>query len=116
MMLDPIGECDECGDVAYIENDHQYCLRHSSLLNDVDPETVVEIYRNVLDLVSDAEIQPLGFIGCVVDGDEIAWEVHELVDDYDYRVSEKDDFVNSGQFVIEPTEPRYLYTDLEDFL
>jgi hypothetical protein len=117
-FLDPIGECDECGDTAFFGDDEKiYCFRHSSLLNGVRQEKVQEVADEIggLDGVSETELQPMGFVGATTPQDEIPWQVHEVADDLDYRVSERQ-LMQDGQFVLEPKEANVPYEEVEEFV
>ena len=116
-ILDPIGECEICGEQAFFGDEAVYCMRHSSLINDVDPDEVIRIRKELdsIDTVERTSIQPLGFVGGVTPDNEIPWEVHEFADKNDYRVSEKE-LMQGGQFVLEPEDAEVPYTEIEDRL
>jgi len=116
MFLDAKGECDVCGEIAFFDRGTPYCFRHSALINDIEPEDVEALAKEIGDVPAIAETskQPLGFVGAVTSTGEIPWEVHEIARDHEYRVSKRDDFVHSGQFVLEPDEPNVPFTEVEE--
>lgn len=117
-FVDPIGECDECGQTAFFDDDEEmYCTRHSAYLNDVTPETVEEVAREVRRVtdVSKVAIQPMGFIGATTTIGKIPWKVCARADRLDYRVSGRE-LIERGQFVLEPKDANVSYEEVEEFL
>lgn len=117
-FVDPIGECDECGDTAFFgDEEEMYCTRHSAYLNDVTPEKVEKVVKEVrrVNDVSKIAIQPMGFIGATITTDKVPWKVHARADRLGYRVSGRE-LIERGQFVLEPKDANVSYEEVEEFL
>lgn len=107
MFLDSTGECDECGKTAFFPYENKmYCSRHSSLINDVDPDEVERLAATIEETGVQAEWWPMAYIAV----DKIPWTVHEVSDENGYRVSEE------GEYVLEPKNARVPFQSLEEFL
>ena len=118
LFLSPIGQCDVCGSTAFIGSDSSnYCTRHSSLINDIDPDTVIDLQKELdgLESVAKVEHQPLGFLGGVLVDEADGDEVREVIEKYDYTVAPKPE-LKEHQFVVEPKNAKVPYRHIEEFL
>lgn len=116
MFLDTIGNCDKCGSDAFFEyQDTKYCVRHSSAINDVDPDEVDRIADDLEDIdgVGTVEPWPMAFIVVALTDGEIPWTVHDVADEHGYRVSDGEP---EQEFVVEPKDTTFPYRDMEEVL